>query len=362
MVDSAKTWKPAFRQALIGAFDQPAMAMLVSDYFPPDTLDNLSPPGFGKTFETRLYEVIQQAEMNGWLFDLVAAAHERRPTSAPITAVAERVGLTAIGVRLDNPSGVSLEALVQKNAKSINPVLLRERLAALEGQVCFVDIPINRGGTGFLVGPDLVITNQHVIKPLIDGDVRWQDVMVRFDYKRAIDGTELDRRKQTEVGLVGAGWCVDSRPPSKLDGHPELGDAGPDETDCAIIRLADPIGDQPVGGDTPDPKATPRGFIRVDLTPPAVAAGNQVFLLQHPLGEPLQLAIGAVQAFNGAGTRMRHDANSQRGSSGSPVFDADLQLVALHHARDAAEPPTWNEAVPFNSIQKAWAKFQVVVA
>jgi hypothetical protein len=84
-----------------------------------------------------------------------------------------------------------------------------------------------------------------------------------------------------------------------------------------------------------------------------------VFLLQHPEGEPLQLTIGTVTAFNGAATRVRYDANSKDGSSGSPCFDADLRLVALHHAHDPHYPPAWNQAVPIGMVHQVWEKHGV---
>jgi len=120
------------------------------------------------------------------------------------------------------------------------------------------------------------------------------------------------------------------------------------------LRLDEPIGELPVGGDTLDVQARPRAWIDTLAETPALAVGNQVFLLQHPRGEPLQLTVGTVTAFNASGTRVRYDANSKDGSSGAPVFDADLNLVALHHARDPAEPPQWNQAVPFAVVKAVW--------
>jgi hypothetical protein len=102
-------------------------------------------------------------------------------------------------------------------------------------------------------------------------------------------------------------------------------------------------------------------WITIATPVPALAAGNQVFLLQHPAGEPLQLAIGKIVSFNPPGTRVRHDANSKDGSSGSPCFDADLQLVALHHAHDPHYPPDWNQAVPIASIDADWRSRNVTV-
>ena len=147
---------------------------------------------------------------------------------------------------------------------------------------------------------------------------------------------------------------MDSRPPSPADADPALGEAAAEDTDSALIRLAEPVGDLPLGGASADPAAEPRQWIDVHAEPPPLAAGNQVFVLQHPRGEPLQLAIGTVTGFNAGGTRVRYDANTKPGSSGSPCLDADLKLVALHHARDPAYPPAWNQAIPLSSIQQAW--------
>lgn len=347
-------WKAKFREALDGAFDEPSLQLLTADYFPPkDSFLKIAAPGFGKTFEFRLHELIEYARMNGWLLDLVAAAHERRPKNPELSAIAEDLGLTIAGPRLDNPTGMPFEEIIQANASFINPAALLAKLPLLQGQVCWVDIP-GGGGTGFLVGPDLVLTNDHVIQRLLKGQASWQDVRCRFDYKQAIDGTILDRKKQTEVGLDITKPIVDNRPPSKYDWNPDLGDAGPEETDSALLRLAEPVGALPVGGSTGDPAAQQRGWIDATSEPPALAAGNQVFLLQHPKGEPLQLSIGTVKEFNVNGTRLRYDANSKDGSSGSPCFNADLQLVALHHAHDAAYPPKWNQAIPFGCVQKVW--------
>ena len=346
-----------FRNALDQAFDEASFTLLISDYFAPRTFAGISPAGFGKDSAFRLYEVIQKARMDDWLADLVAAAHERRPKNSVLADIATDLGLTLGGPRLDNPTGKPLEDIIQDNAKFINPAIFREKLLLLEGRVCWVDIP-GFGGTGFLVGPDLVLTNQHVIEPLQADppQARWQDVKCRFDYKQDINGKPLDQKEWTQVGLDIAKPIEHHRPPSQFDFNPTLGNADASETDSALLRLAEPVGDLPIGPVTADTKAPIRGWIDAAIAQPPLTEGSQVFLLQHPEGEPLQLAIGKITAFNQRGTRVRYDANSKDGSSGSPVFNADLQLVALHHAHDPAIPRQWNQAVPFDCIQKACLK------
>ena len=224
-------------------------------------------------------------------------------------------------------------------------------LAVLAAQVCYVRVGAG-GGTGFLVDKDLVLTNQHVIAPLTDGRASAKDVRCRFDYHQPADGSALTLLSPTDVALAEE-WLVDSRPPSDKDWDPSLGDATPEEADYALVRLAEALGSAPVGGPTGDDQAKPRGWIKPAQPAPVLEKGNQLFMLQHPDGEPLQLAIGEVELFNQRGTRVRHSANSKDGSSGSPCFDSDLRLVALHHAHDPAYPPAWNQAIPLALLTSA---------
>ena len=186
-----------FRTALKDSFDNQSLEMLTFDYFGPSkTFTNLTNPN--SYFEYRIFELIQQARMNDWLLDLVAAARERRPKNAALQKIAEERGLTATGPRLTNPTGTPLEQLIKANAKFINPTKFHETLPLLENQVCWVDIP-GGGGTGFLVGRDLVVTNYHVIQRLLNNLALPSDVRCRFDYRQAADGTELTTKKKVEV-------------------------------------------------------------------------------------------------------------------------------------------------------------------
>jgi hypothetical protein len=350
-------WQPRFRKALDEVFDEQSLTLLVSDYFAPKSFPKIAPPGAG-SFGYRLHLLLEDARMDGWLYELVAAARERRPRSDKIAAIAEELGLTTTGPRLSTIlPAQNLEAVVQQNAKFINPAKFLEGLARIEGQVCWVDVP-GGGGTGFLVGPDVVLTNDHVIKPVREGRTRWQDVRCQFDYRQAGDGTVLKRRTIVELRQQP---LLFRSPPSQSDWSPTVQEALPDEVDCALIQLSEAVGSVPVGGDTVDSKAEPRGWIQPEEQVPAVSAGNQVFLVSHPQGEPLQLSIGTVTNFNAGGTRVRYDANSKNGSSGSPVFNADLELVALHHARDLGKPPAWNQGIPFGQIRKVWKQNNISI-
>lgn len=355
-------WLQRFRKALYGAFNDVQLEMLTSDYFHPETFTKIAPAGLGMTFEYRLFQFVDWARMNDYLPDVLSALRERRPRNAEFAALAQDLGLTVSGgPRLDNPTGRALEEIIQEQARFLDPGTVVERLGVLEGQVCQLVIP-GGGGTGFLVGPDLVLTNQHVVRRIEDNLVRAADVRAVFDYRAVTGGTGLQHKKPVSVQLADP-WRVGSWGPSEFDAEPGKGDAGSGEVDAALIRLAEPIGDLPRGGAGGDPDAARRGWVDAASPPPAVSAGNQVFLLQHPRKDPLRLSIGRVTAFNAPGTRMRYDANSRDGSSGSPCFDVDLQLVALHHARDTQGfPPAWNQAVPIELVQQVLAKEGLVLS
>lgn len=78
-------------------------------------------------------------------------------------------------------------------------------------------------------------------------------------------------------------------------------------------------------------------------------------IAQHPDGKPLKLAVDteAVIGVNAGQTRVRYATNTEPGSSGSPVFDLDWNLVALHHLGDPAydHPAAYNQGVPIDKIQ-----------
>ncbi len=61
-----------------------------------------------------------------------------------------------------------------------------------------------------------------------------------------------------------------------------------------------------------------------------------------------------VTAVNPTVTRLRHKTATLPGSSGAPCFNANLDLVALHHAGDPAETPgrpaEYNQAIPIGAI------------
>ncbi|MEU8240932.1 effector-associated domain EAD1-containing protein [Actinoplanes missouriensis] len=340
------------------------------DAFLPDRLDQMLFYRLGKhrhritmktDYESIVFDLIMAADAEGWLPRLVTAARESRPADPGLVAVAGRLHLTA-------DTGGHLESILDTRAPDIHPARFRAALGLLEGQICRIERRTPTGpaplGTGFLIGPDLCMTSHHVVRPLIDGRIAADDVSLRFDYKHTAAPAPASAAPASAapaaaalpgtVFVLARDWLVASAPNSAFedrDGEPaELPEPG--ELDFAVLRVAGEPGEQPIGADA-EPGAARRGWIEAVHRGP-LRAGDDLLVLQHLMGEPLRLAFGRVSELNGNGTRLKHTANTEAGSSGSPCFTLALELAAIHQAgdpnRESWHVPAYNRAVPAEPI------------
>jgi hypothetical protein len=345
MALSGEQWE-RLNTALVKAFpDQGSLARMLQ-FRCDQSLENIAAPG---PLTQRVFEVITRSEAEGWTARLVAGARESNPGNADLAAAAAAIGLAVAG-----PVGHALELLITEGQGFLDPMQWRERLAALEGQICHIEYPVRgdeASGTGFLVGPDLVMTNHHVIAPIKAGEADPATVRLRFDYRKPADGMPVGPGVLFE--LANPDWLVDSSPHSKVDTMKDPGAEVPaaDELDYALLRLANPAGDGPLGAKA-EPGAAKRGWI-TELSP-GDGVDELVFILQLPDGEPIAMAADRVTAVNANGTRIRYRTNTLSGSSGSPCFDINWRLAALHHSGDprhgALRKPEYNEGVPIDPV------------
>lgn len=225
------------------------------------------------------------------------------------------------------------ESYVNKTLSFLDAPKWVSRIQEIMGQVCRIDAG-SSCGSGFLIGPDLVLTNYHVLEGVIKQNVPASDVALRFDYTQEGGGVPI---------TLADDWLVDY---SEYDPDEfrtlEPKECPLDKLDYALVRLSARAGDAR-GWITQAQCNTAHDFLKR----PAL------FIVQHPGCKPLKIALdtNAVISVRKNGSRVRYRTNTQPGSSGSPCFDENWNLVALHHSGDPVrDNAMWNEGIPIKAV------------
>lgn len=290
---------------------------------------------------------------------LIAKAVEARPSNVQLLRLAR--GKQAVVA----PDDQNLERLIHDTNALLDLGTWLDKAGQLQVRVCRIEIAAQGGGTiygtGFLVAPDLVMTNWHVVQCILaeeDSDLSYTgprasaaDLTCRFDYKVLTNGLKSDGT----TFKLAQNWRVALSP-----NNPPGRDPRPDELDCAIIRLSKAAGNLPVGDAAGQGiPGDPRGWIKLPAsgaTPHDFKARSPIFIIQHPAGDPIKLALEtrAVQSVSADRTRVKYETSTERGSSGSPCFDQNWNLIALHHSGDPdfapEHAPTYNQGIPVDAI------------
>jgi hypothetical protein len=225
---------------------------------------------------------------------------------------------------IQSPEGLGLEALLKQRTGFQSVAEWARRLSAVIPPICRVEVHGAPVGTGWLVGPNLVLTNYHVTHQWRSG--AWvpfaaTQLGVRFDY-------HLPSVQASDTGL----YRILDEP---LPQSPQ------NELDFALLRVDGKPADDVVGGFSDGLR---RGYLALQDHP--LAVGDPLFIIQHPQGRPMEIAFDLVTAVQS--DRIEHHANTEEGSSGSPCFDKAWNVVALHRATNADR--TANKAIPIGRI------------
>jgi endonuclease G len=156
-------------------------------------------------------------------------------------------------------------------------------------------------GTGFMISDRLFITNNHVIGGA--GDT--PGLAIEFDYERDVGGSVrtpsrfaidtnafffTEERDDLDFTVIAIG--------PKLDGPKSLADFGW----CALSGASDKH-----------------------------ALGEVANIIQHPDGRFKEAVLRENRLVSRLDTVLHYVADTEPGSSGSPVFNNEWQVIALHH-------------------------------
>jgi V8-like Glu-specific endopeptidase len=187
--------------------------------------------------------------------------------------------------------------------------------------------PLAGIGTGFLVAPSLVLTNNHVLRNKEDA----KSFVIQMHYQQDGHGQILDV-KMFDFDPDGFFYTSDEQ-----------------NLDFTLIRLRSKRIFSP---DAAHPKDVNAGELygSIQLAADVYYSPNlQVNIIQHPQGRPKEVVLHNNYVTDIFEKVIRYTADTEGGSSGSPVFDNMWTLVGLHHAGgDEVDPK--NEGVRMDRI------------
>jgi hypothetical protein len=97
---------------------------------------------------------------------------------------------------------------------------------------------------------------------------------------------------------------------------------------------------------------------------PVLGGENQprAYVIGYPMGRPqIQLSLHDSKIIDCDGTYAHYRSATEHGSSGSPVFDSNWEVIALHHGYKSTERGSANEGIRMDSLFGA-VRRQLVVA
>lgn len=165
--------------------------------------------------------------------------------------------------------------------------------------------PTRYFGTGWLIGPNFIVTNHHVVNARSPGEA---------------DATATDFGLQAAHTAVEFDFDDRNSPPPSIACTRLI--ASDRELDFAVFEI--------------DVAAMPasRPPLPLSTTPIVIDAGTYlpVNIIQHPGGQTKQIAIRNNLAARIEGINLSYFTDTEAGSSGSPVCNDQWQVIALHKA------------------------------
>jgi V8-like Glu-specific endopeptidase len=210
-------------------------------------------------------------------------------------------------------------AFIQRGIEQIAGVCQIELVAPTTGD----SIPL---GTGFLIQPNLLLTNYHVLAPELDSDpsAYLSEIVLRFGYLTSPDGKAMQ-------GQI-----------FKLSEHPIRASSSTNRLDYALLEVENSI----LGVKDIHPVN-----IHAEHQP---AKGMGINLLHHSEGKTMKFALGTngiTGVYESEGL-IQYYSETAGGASGSPCFNDDWQVVALHHAQKAGTFGVYCEGILLSQIKE----------
>lgn len=348
MLNLSRDDRKDLRDAILSAYPDPGDLEMLAD----EALDeNLAAIAGGRNLTQIVFKLIQWAVAKGRIDDLVIGVYRDVPDNPAVRRFclsiqdnlrqriaidSERSPSAIPPVPFELPrslDGVELQAFLPRQLSFETDVGLLKRGLDRANAVCKITFTdCKRYGTGVLIAPNLILTNYHVLSE--DETAELDRIARAIRFKFGYLSTEVGRLPSTKV------FSVDSE-------QPIVAASPTEQLDYVLLRVE---------------AAIDRTTSIQPISPAATSVPNKgkgLNVLQHPDGERMKVSLssnGIVAADEGRG-RIWYVNCTAGGSSGSPCFDEDWKLVALHHAEVPRGFGSIREGILFESIRAEIAPF-----
>jgi hypothetical protein len=187
------------------------------------------------------------------------------------------------------------------------------RIVIPSGQVDYRNLRVDAGwtGTGFLVAPNLLVTNHHVLNSVAVAG----SAVVEFDYEWPSD--KLFANDETAEPTVARFELT----PTRLFLTSPVNGKGLDYSFIWISEKA----------------AEHFGTIRMERGSFMINQYEPTYVIHHPRGRLKEVSLDDTELLAVNSVNILYAADTDYGSSGACVFNRNGRLVALHHAFQSGE-------------------------
>lgn len=263
-------------------------------------------------------EQIQQEALQRYL-----AFEEERRLERKAAASKERM-MTRSSI-INHHDNLAMERII--NQSDLFPIAHLQAGLDVSKAVCRISIRSQSGqlesyGTGFLVAPNLLLTNNHVLET----SEAAMYAVAEFNYE---DDVHFMPRDIISFRLDPEALFI-------TDEALDFTLVAVEENNQHAIPLTD------------------FGYLPLLPKPGKILEGEYVTIIQHPNGGPKAITIRENEVKFISSDFVHYVSDTEPGSSGSPVFNDQWVVVALHHAGipDPNDPTKWiaNEGIRISSI------------
>jgi endonuclease G len=235
-------------------------------------------------------------------------------------------------IGLAGEARLSAERL-QGKTKDFIGISFLELAQAAAKTICRVVQDLNPLGSGFMISDKLLLTNNHIIPTLEEA----QQCLIEFNYELDING-----RPKTVTRF-------------QLDPETFFLTNKEDDLDFTVVA----VGRRESGNGS----VSDFGYCPLINTDDKHLLGEFVNIIQHPEGDYKQIVLRENRLITRLNKVLHYITDTMPGSSGSPVFNDQWEVVALHHWGEPftetvmpdgqSVPKDVNEGVRISAIFKA---------